>query len=268
MQKYSDSLKLIIDLNKFQTVLARRLDAALGGLALNEFIILQELSQADGKLRRIDLAERIGLTASGVTRLLLPMEKIGLIKKEANARDARSSFVILAPGGKRKLEEGIDRAELFCEEIFPVGTTKSLEDFSQFLQRLSGLNSTLDTMNKYAAEAKQRWGDTNMYKQSTERVKKLSKADWEQINEENESLLNKIIIEMPRGAASPEIQKLIAEHYSRLKIFYEPNIIMYRGLGNMYYEDPRFFAYYEKHHVGLAKFMKEAITIFCDRQEK
>ena len=44
-------------------------------------------------LKRIDLAEQVGLSASGVTRMLLPMEKIGLISKEEGARDARVSLV-------------------------------------------------------------------------------------------------------------------------------------------------------------------------------
>lgn len=268
MQKYSDSLNLLINLAKFQTVMTRRLDAALGGLALNEFIILSELARADGKLRRIDLAERIGLTASGVTRLLLPMEKIGLVKKEVNKEDARSSFVILAAGGKRTLEEAVDRAEQFCEEIFPIGDSGSLEDFSRFLKRLAGINSAVDAMSSYATEAKQKWGDSDMYKQSQDRVKKLTKADWERINEENEILLKKIIAAMSKGPASAETQKLIGEHYDRLRIFYEPNLIMYRGLGNMYVEDPRFSAYYEKYQTGLAQFMKEAINVFCDKQEK
>lgn len=140
MNNCSESLKFIINLAKLQTVMNRRLDGVLGGLGLNEFIILHELGQADGKLRRIDLADRVGLTASGVTRLLLPMEKIGLVKREANENDARSSFVILAPGGKRKFEEGLERAEVFCEEIFPQDKSKNLEKLSLFLKRLSGLN--------------------------------------------------------------------------------------------------------------------------------
>jgi hypothetical protein len=36
-------------------------------------------------------------------------------------------------------------------------------------------------MDKYKAEAKQRWGDTAAYKQSQDRVKKLTKADWQKI---------------------------------------------------------------------------------------
>ncbi len=129
---------------KSQAVISRRLDSALGGLGLNEFIILFELSRADGKLRRIDLAERVGLTASGVTRLLLPMEKIGLIKREQNENDARSSFVALTSSGKRKFDEGLERAEIFCEDVFLDDKPGSAEEFSLFLKRLSGTTLSLE----------------------------------------------------------------------------------------------------------------------------
>lgn len=109
-----------IELAKIQAIMSRRFDSGLGGLGFNEFIILLHLSHAEGeKMRRIDLAEKIGLTASGVTRILLPMEKVGLVKKEVNAEDARSSLVSIAPGGRRKLEEGIERAELLVSDIVP-----------------------------------------------------------------------------------------------------------------------------------------------------
>lgn len=255
-------------MTKVQTVLTRRLDAGLGGLSLNEFIILFELSQADGKLRRIDLAERIGLTASGVTRLLLPMEKIGLIKREANKEDARSSFVVMASGGKRKFEEGLERAEIFCEDNFPDSGGANLKELAKFLKRVSGLAVTRESGDKYADEAKERWGESDLYKQSQERVKKFTKADWERIKEEGERLMKEIVAQMDQGAESEAVQKLIDKHYKALRTFYEPNLKMYRGLGNMYYDDVRFSAYYEKFHKGLAKFMKEAINVYCDRQEK
>lgn len=134
MKKISSSIKFCMDIAKFQTELSRRLDSRLGGLGFNELIILHHLDQADGnKMRRIDLAEKIGLTASGVTRLLLPMEKIGLIKKEANERDARVSYVKLAPGGKTKLTEGLERMEIFCEEIISSDKIKKIKDMSKLL---------------------------------------------------------------------------------------------------------------------------------------
>lgn len=134
MGKINPRINFCFSIAKFQTELSRRLDASLNGISFNELIILHHLSEADNqKMRRIDLAEKIGLTASGVTRLLLPMEKIGLIKKEANKHDARVSFVVLAPGGKTKLAEGLERAEIFCENLIPENLTKKINEMSELL---------------------------------------------------------------------------------------------------------------------------------------
>lgn len=116
--------ELFITLNRFQARVNRKLDANLNGISLNELIIMNYLKQAPaGKMRRIDLAEKIGLTASGITRLLLPMEKIGLIKKETDKNDARVSYVSLGRGGEEKLLEGLERLEIFGEEL--IGKNKS-----------------------------------------------------------------------------------------------------------------------------------------------
>jgi DNA-binding MarR family transcriptional regulator len=138
MSKISTNLKFFLDLAKLQSVLSRRFDNGLGGLAMNEFMILLTLSQAeDQKMRRIDLAEKIGLTASGVTRLLLPMEKIGLVKKEVNKEDARVSYVMLAAGGRNQLQEGLERAELLSDDLLPA-KTKKLEELADLLAELTG----------------------------------------------------------------------------------------------------------------------------------
>lgn len=54
---------------------------------------------------RIELAEHLGMSASGVTRLLMPMEKNGLIEKVRNPRDSRQSLVRLSDTGQRLFEE-------------------------------------------------------------------------------------------------------------------------------------------------------------------
>ncbi|MEI8361226.1 MAG: MarR family winged helix-turn-helix transcriptional regulator [bacterium] len=134
MNKISSSINFCINIAKFQTELSRRLDAHLNGIGFTEFIILYHLNQVDThKMRRVDLAEKIGLTASGVTRLLLPMEKIGLIKKELNEYDARVSYVVLAPGGKTKLTEALERMEIYCEDIIPANKTNKMKEFSDLL---------------------------------------------------------------------------------------------------------------------------------------
>jgi hypothetical protein len=131
---------------------------------------------------------------------------------------------------------------------------------------VGGLNLVMDNKDKYAKEAQERWGESDLYKQSQERVKNFTKADWERIKDEGEKLMKEIVAAMSKGPEAPEVQKLIAKHYDGLRAFYEPNLTMYRGLGDMYYNDPRFSAYYEKFHKGLAKFMMEAINVYCDNR--
>lgn len=139
MHSLSTQLKFLLQLAKVQALLSRKLDGGLGGLGFTEFIILYQLScSPDEKLRRIDLANKVGLTASGVTRLLLPMEKIGLVSKETNIHDARVSYVVLAPGGKRKLEEGLERAEYLATEILPSGKKDTIASFLALLSEISG----------------------------------------------------------------------------------------------------------------------------------
>jgi DNA-binding MarR family transcriptional regulator len=138
MNKANDNLNFVLELSKINAALTRRFDAGLGGLGFNEFAILYHLNQTqDGHMRRIDLAEKIGLTASGVTRLLLPMEKIGLVKKETDKYDARVSLVILAPSGKRRLTESFERAEYLAEESVPADVQKKLNGLTALLSDMS-----------------------------------------------------------------------------------------------------------------------------------
>ena len=86
------------------TIISKHLDNSLGaihGIGLTEYMVLLNLINAPNHvLRRIDIAEALARTASGITRLLMPMEKIGLVKKETNDRDARVSLVRITPAGE------------------------------------------------------------------------------------------------------------------------------------------------------------------------
>ncbi len=85
-------------------VISKHLDNSLGaihGIGLAEYMVLLNLMKAPNHaLRRIDIAEALARTASGITRMLMPMEKIGLVSKETNARDARVSLVKITPAGE------------------------------------------------------------------------------------------------------------------------------------------------------------------------
>ena len=141
MSNISQSLKLFLNLNVVQVIVAKRFDSKLSshGISLNDFMILYHIGEApEEKLRRTDLAEKIGLTASGITRMLLPLEKLGLVRREANSRDARVSYVKLAPAGKRILNDAIVTAEATAEQILNASKTKKLDEIFKLLVELGG----------------------------------------------------------------------------------------------------------------------------------
>ncbi|KYH04821.1 MULTISPECIES: MarR family winged helix-turn-helix transcriptional regulator [Chryseobacterium] len=136
----STELLFLININKLQSVIARKFDSlSVHGLGFNDFVILYVLySSSESKMRRIDLAEKIGLTASGVTRLLNPLEKIGLVSRESNERDARVSYVVITPNGKKVFEEAKLSAENITKEILSSKKGKSLRMVNELLFDLGG----------------------------------------------------------------------------------------------------------------------------------
>lgn len=139
MPAHNQSVAFIIHLAKVQSILSQRFDKGLGGLGFSEFLVLYHLAQAEGQqMRRVDLADKVGLTASGVTRLLLPMEKVGYIKSGPAESDARVRLVVLASGGKQRLHEARERMDVLLQEIIPNRKTKELESLSVLLLDIGG----------------------------------------------------------------------------------------------------------------------------------
>lgn len=124
-----------------------------------------------------------------------------------------------------------------------------------------------ETIKKYAAEVKERWGKTEAYTQSMERYSRTTKADLEKYKQDSDVFMKKVAATMDKGATSQEFQSLISEHFASLSAWYEPNFEMYRGLAKMYVDDPRFTAYYEKYRPGLARVFSEAMLYFVDHNE-
>jgi DNA-binding MarR family transcriptional regulator len=76
------------------------------GLTINDYEVLLHLSHAeDRRLRRVDLAERVLLTPSGITRLLEGLERCGYVERASCASDARVTYAQLTDDGYAKLRE-------------------------------------------------------------------------------------------------------------------------------------------------------------------
>jgi DNA-binding MarR family transcriptional regulator len=100
----------------------RRFNAELvaeHGLTLNDYEVLLHLSRAEGqRLRRVDLAERVLLTPSGITRLLEALEHGGYVERASFESDARVTYAQLTGDGEAKLRAAAETHVAGIREFF------------------------------------------------------------------------------------------------------------------------------------------------------
>ncbi|MYM31899.1 DNA-binding transcriptional regulator, MarR family [Duganella sacchari] len=142
----SASLEFTLRLARAQATLVRRLDQVLGGyhgISFSDFMLLHYLNRSPGgRLRRVDLAERQGLTASGVTRTLLPLEKIGLVERQQDPRDARVAYAAITGTGRELLNNATTVAEQISKELLRSCPAAQFDDLSNALALIAGMNAS------------------------------------------------------------------------------------------------------------------------------
>ncbi len=115
---------------------------------------------------------------------------------------------------------------------------------------------------QYAAEAEQRWGDTDAYRQSQRRAAGYGKADWARMRREMEAVEARLAEAMAAGVAPDDEAAMDAAEAHREHIgrwFYDCSHAMHLGLAEMYTSDPRFTRHYEARAEGLAAYVAGAI---------
>ena len=96
----------------------------------------------------------------------------------------------------------------------------------------------------------------------------MSKAQFKDIQKQGDMITEDIGELMDKGARAPEVQAQIERHHAWIENFYTCPPEMYKGLGQMYVENPEFTAFYEKVKPGLAVFMCEAMGYYSDHALK
>lgn len=114
----------------------------------------------------------------------------------------------------------------------------------------------------YASEAKERWGNTDAYKESQQRLAGYSKEEIAKAQLAMEEATNIVLEAMEAGLpADSELATSGAEAHRKSisDYWYECSYEIHKGLASMYLADPRFTAHYEAQKAGLAKFIHDAI---------
>lgn len=132
-----NALRLMQSADEFRAKLSGEF-SAVHGLSVNEYFLLMHLQRAPlNRLSRVELAKRMYVSASTVTRMAAPMEKLGLVTREADIRDARLAYVVLSkPGTIRLGEAKVTFAKHARAAFEDRWSSAELDSLSKLLNRL------------------------------------------------------------------------------------------------------------------------------------
>ena len=121
-----------------------------------------------------------------------------------------------------------------------------------------------EQIESYETEARERWGSTDAYSESRQRVRNMSKAQWQAVKDQGDEATRLLAGLIDRDPGDPEVQAAVAKHHAWIENFYSAPAELYTGLGQMYADDLRFRATYDKYVPNLADFMRDAMAIYAD----
>ena len=141
LREQAPAVEAWIHLLRGQSAATRAVNAQLvadHGLTINDYEALLRLSQAENRgMRRVDLADELILTASGVTRLLDGLEKEGWVDRAACASDRRVTYAVLTDEGYAKLREASKTHVADLRTFFETRySAEELESLASLLGRL------------------------------------------------------------------------------------------------------------------------------------
>ena len=143
LSEQSLASQAFVTLVRAQSAVTRQLNAQLNaehGLTISDFEVLLRLARApDRRKRRVDLAQEVLLTASGITRLLDGLERAGYVERDSCASDRRVVYAVLTDEGLSKLREAASshfgQVDALFGDRFAEG---ELTELASLLARLGG----------------------------------------------------------------------------------------------------------------------------------
>ncbi|MEW1981963.1 MerR family transcriptional regulator [Citricoccus sp. NPDC079358] len=215
-------------------------------------------------------------------RLGLGLEDIAAALEEGPVRDdgAHPGARGTRPAGRRRALER--QRELVEEKIteltrllsaLDTALEKDMKDIDlneDEMRELFG-DSYTEHFEEYQAEAEDRWGQTEAWKESQRRTAAYTQEDWARISAETEENNQLILDAMGAGLPADSEQAMAAAEAMRVHMdhwFFPIDGDFHRNLGDMYVQDPRFAATYEELRPGLAQYLRDAIHANADRRAR
>jgi DNA-binding MarR family transcriptional regulator len=148
LTEQSNAVLSFVSLLRAYAHATRQLNAQLTadhGLTISDYEVLLRLSRApDRRMRRVDLAEQVLLTASGITRLLDGLERAGYVERGSCDSDRRVVYAVLTDDGSTKLRAASESHVTQIEEFFTSRYEDAeLAELAELLARVDG-DATVD----------------------------------------------------------------------------------------------------------------------------
>jgi DNA-binding transcriptional MerR regulator len=133
------------------------------------------------------------------------------------------------------------------------------EKFEGFLQKLVDHNE-----HQYGEEARAKYGDERVNR-SNAKVLNMSKEQFTELERLTEDLNETLKAAFEQGDPASELAQKACELHKRWLCFYWDDYSKeaHKGVTQMYVDDPRFTAYYDKISPGCAAFLRDAVAIYC-----
>ena len=197
------------------------------------------------RLQQILLFRQLGFGLDAIGQLV-----DAAVYERRQALEAQRALLLEQRDRTNSIIRGVDAAIAALENGVPMDTTKMFDGFDEF------------DPSKYEEEAKERWGQSEAYKESMKRTRSYSKAQWTEIKAEGDAIFERMAAAMASGIEADsdgpmDLAEAHREHIDRW--FYPCSHEMHEGLSSMYTADPRFAAFFEKFGAGLAEYVRHAI---------
>ena len=153
--KSSTAIAAFVRLLRANAAVSRQLSTQLSadhGLNLSAYEALLHLARApDSRMRRVDLANGLLLTAGGVTRLLDGLERDGFVARAVCPTDRRVTYAVLTEAGRAKLREASKSHTRQIRELLGGALDEDeLKQLASLLDRLPGVDPTGDSCETHS----------------------------------------------------------------------------------------------------------------------
>lgn len=181
--------------------------------------------------------------------------------------DPDQDMEALLSGHRARLEARIKRMQAI------IGTIDKTIDHLKGQKRMTNeeifIGFSPEQQEKYAKEAETMY-DPETVRESNRRWKTYSKEKQSAILEESGAIMLRMaaLLEANVEVSDPRVQQCVAEWRANMENFWVPDLDQLVGLGELYNQDERFKANYEKAKPGLAAFYLAAIREYVRRQKE